>query len=352
VSIDIQYDVPLAPFTTLGLGGHARYFIPVYSIEDLREALAWARSKSHPFYVLGGGSNTIFCDAGFDGVVIHIRIRGCERSGSELTIGAGEVWDAVVIRSIESGLSGIECLSGIPGLAGATPVQNVGAYGQEVASTIVSVTGLNSETGELQTMKNGDCGFSYRNSVFKKGYPLIITEIVFRLSEIDPQPEYPELKEAFERNIETFIEKGNRDPDRPERLQLLRSTVLSIRRRKSMLIDPEDPDSKSAGSFFTNPVLDQAQYDEFRRRAACLGLKPPVFRSGEMIKLSAAWLVENSGFARGYTENGAGISKAHALALVNRGGTTEALLDLAGKITRSVRERFGIELEREPVFVC
>lgn len=351
MAIDIQRDVPLAPLTTLGLGGRARFFIPVYSTDDLREALAWTHAKAHPLYVLGGGSNTIFRDAGFDGVVIHLRMKNLERSGRDIAVAAGELWDDVVARSIEFGLSGIESLSGIPGLAGATPVQNVGAYGQEVASTIVSVKGLHSETGELQTVEKSDCGFAYRNSSFKRGYPLIITEVRFRLHEADPEPSYPELKEAFVRAVDSFVQEEGRDPDRRERLHLLRTSVLAIRRRKSMVVDAADPDSKSAGSFFTNPVLDEAQFEECRNRAVGLGLSLPAYPSGETVKLSAAWLVENSGFVRGYTENGVGISKAHALALVNRGGTTEALLALADKIVGSVKERFGVELEREPVLV-
>lgn len=349
MGIDIRRDVPLAPLTTLGLGGRARFFIPVYSTDDLREALAWTHAKAHPLYVLGGGSNTIFRDAGFDGTVIHLQMKGLERSGCDMTVAAGEVWDDVVARSIEYGLSGIESLSGIPGLAGATPVQNVGAYGQEVASTIVSVTGVHAETGEIRTVEKSDCGFAYRNSSFKRGYPLIITEVRFRLFDADPEPSYPELKEAFAKAVDSFANEKGRGPNRRESLQLLRTSVLSIRRRKSMVVDSSDPDSKSAGSFFTNPVLSEDQFEECRNRAARLGLSLPAYPSGETVKLSAAWLVENSGFVRGYTENGVGISKAHALALVNRGGTTEALLALADRIVDSVKERFGVELEREPV---
>lgn len=347
--MDVQSDVLLAPLTTLGLGGRARYYIPVYSVDDLREALEWTRKQSLSVYVLGGGSNTIFRDAGYDGAVIHIQLKGLTDDATELTVAAGEQWDNVVVHSIQRGLSGIECLSGIPGLAGSTPVQNVGAYGQEVAGTIQSVTGLHRHTGEEQTLQAAECGFSYRSSIFKRGYPLIITSVRFRLNESSPRPSYPELVRAYDEAREQFGKSNGRPPDRKEQLQLLRQSVLRIRRRKSMVVDAADPDSRSAGSFFTNPVLNREQFEQCRKMADSLGLTLPAYPSGESYKVSAAWLVENAGFSRGYTENGAGISKSHALALVNRGCTAEALLALSEKIRQTVRDRFGIELEREPV---
>ncbi len=348
----VEERVPLAPYTTLRLGGAARYFMEARSEGELRDALAWAAQQRLPVWILGGGSNLIVPDAGLPGLVIRIAIAGVEfaLAGSEtiLRAGAGVDWDEVVRQAVERGLAGIECLSGIPGLAGATPIQNVGAYGQEVADTLVSVTCLDRATLEPVEFGAAECDFGYRQSRFKgrDRDRFVVTGVTFRLGERRPEPRYPELRRAVESS------PGYAALPDARAVEAVRETVLGLRRRKSMVLDPEDPNTRSVGSFFTNPVLSGDQLERLVER--CRGLEGgaviPTFPAEDgRLKVPAAWLVEQAGFRRGYRRGGAGISTRHALALVNLGGSTAELLALAAEIEQGVAERFGVRLEREPV---
>jgi UDP-N-acetylmuramate dehydrogenase len=321
--------VDLAPLTTLRLGGPAKQLIEARTEAELLDAI---RSADPPVLVLAGGSNVVIADEGFDGTVVRVNTRGVERDGTRLTVAAGETWDALVERCIADGLQGFECLSGIPGSVGATPIQNVGAYGQEVAETVASVRVLDRETGRVEDMPAAACGFRYRSSVFKYRDRRTVLSVTFDLRPTTRSGplRYAELARAL------GIETGGTAP-----LRAVREAVLALRRRKGMVIDPADPDSVSAGSFFTNPILDTAPAGA-----------PTWPEADGRVKTSAAWLIERSGFHRGYGDGRVGISTKHTLALVNRGGATTAeLLALATEIATGVRERFGIGLVPEPVFV-
>ena len=351
----------LHDLTTLHLGGKAEFYVSARSLEEIVQALSFARDRKLPVCILGGGSNTIFSDQGFPGLVIHIHTRGIELIGEDertalLDVQAGEVWDDFVQHCISHGLAGVECLSGIPGFVGAVPIQNVGAYGQEVSRTIESVRCLDRITFEQVVFSNAECEFAYRQSRFKSYDKdrYVVLSVAFRLwRKTIEEPRYEELRQALTDSPLTGPENA-RPEERIEALLRLRQAVIALRKKKSMVVDPNDPESKSAGSFFMNPVLPRAQMEDFRRRMAEVGLSEyPDFpsESGESYKLSAAWLVENSGFAKGYSENGVGISSSHSLALVNRGGTTKALMQLSRKIQKRVFEFCGVWLEREPVLV-
>ncbi len=349
--------VPLAPYTSLGLGGEARHFAHCTSEEEVREALRWGRSRGLPVHVLGGGSNTLFDDAGYDGLVLHVGLLGVriEESGgvAAVSAAAGEDWDALVRRCIEVNLSGIECLSGIPGQVGATPMQNVGAYGQEVSDTIVEVRAIERDSGEGRTFANGECGFGYRTSRFKAEDRdrCIITGVTYRLPKSRrPEIRYPELQRRLEADgvdLESLAAGGPASA-------AVRDAVLDLRRGKAMLLD-SGPDSRSAGSFFLNPVLTGDQLADVRERWRERGgsaAEIPVYPAGGgRNKVAAAWLVERAGFAKGTLRGGAAISERHALALVNRGGGSADLLALAGEVAAGVRETFGVSLEPEPVYV-
>jgi UDP-N-acetylmuramate dehydrogenase len=358
----LQEHVPLAPMTTIGLGGPARYFAEAPSVDALRDALAWADAASVPVHLAGGGSNVIFPDAGFPGLVLRVGIRGLafREDGAEhvrVEAGAGEPWDDVVAGSVRRGLGGIECLSGIPGLTGATPIQNVGAYGQEVGGVVHRVRAIERRSGRPVDFAGTECGFRYRHSRFKgeDRDRYVIVGVDFRLrADAAPAIAYDELKRQ--------LQKAGTDPDAlprgPQGLMALRELVLSIRRRKSMLADPADPDARSAGSFFENPILTPDGFAVLVRRwregGGAGGI--PSFDAREpgrekAKKVPAAWLIEQSGFQRGLRRGGAGISSKHALALVNAGGTSKDLLALAEEIRRGVKARFGVDLEMEPVVV-
>lgn len=356
----LQEHVPLAPLTTLGLGGPARWLAACESLEDLREALRFAHSRRLRTTVIGGGSNIVAPDAGFDGVVIAVNLRGVvvKHDGDDVlvTAAAGEPWDDVVKHAVEYGWGGLECLSGIPGRVGATPIQNVGAYGQEVAETIAGVEVMDRTTLDRRHLPPAACAFGYRTSAFKVGglNNVIVTGVTFRLHpNAAPALRYPELQRFLEPSRHGRALKGG-----PEGLREVRTAVLALRRRKSMVIDPADPNSRSVGSFFTNPVLSLDAFDAARVRWKKTGSLEPVpsFPAGgqstgesPLVKVPAGWLVEHAGFAKGYREGNVGISTNHALALVNYGGSTSALLALAEKIQTGVRKTFGIRLEREPV---
>ncbi len=307
-------------------------------------AVREADAAGEPVLVLGGGSNLVVADDGFPGTVVRVATRGVERDGGRLTVQAGEPWDAVVERTVAEELAGFECLSGIPGLTGATPIQNVGAYGQDVSETIVSVRAYDRATGETRQMTPAECEFGYRTSLFKRNPGRwVVLAVTFAL---EPQAGSKPIQYA-ELARELGVEIGAAAP-----LRQVRDTVLRIRRGKGMVIDPADPDSRSAGSFFTNPILEA---EEFERLAERADTPPPAFPEPDgRVKTSAAWLVERAGFGRGYGLPGpVAVSSKHSLALTNRGGaTTEQLLALAGEIAAGVRARFGVVLVPEPVIVC
>lgn len=342
--MDIQESIPLAPLTTLQVGGSARFFALARSIEDIEAALAFARKRDLLVFILGGGSNVLVSDKGWPGLVLQIGIRGIEQSESRSIVGAGENWDNFVSHAVEKNYAGIECLSGIPGSVGGTPVQNVGAYGQEVSETIVSVLAFDRRDNHVRELRSDQCGFSYRRSIFNSAERerYIILRVTYALrSNGEPTLRYADLQKYF----------AGRDGT--PTLSDARQAVLEIRARKGMLISPGDPDSCSAGSFFKNPVLTQSQYEDVIRRAEARHLQVPSYPAlAQQHKLSAAWLVENSGFSKGYSKGHVGISNKHSLAIVNRGGATAAeIIALKEEIQAKIERVWGIELEPEPVSV-
>jgi UDP-N-acetylmuramate dehydrogenase len=332
------------------VGGRARFFLEAASEEDVARALAWASARSVPTLVLGGGSNLLVADRGFDGLVLRVRITGirAENRGDTVLVGAGagERWDDVVALAVARGWAGIECLSGIPGDVGATPIQNVGAYGQEVADTIVDVRLVERATGAAVVFDAARCGFGYRDSVFKREAAdrFVVVAVRFALRPGGaPALRYGELSARF--------------ADRPApSLAEVRDTVIALRRGKSMVLDPADENGKSAGSFFMNPTLDSAAVDLVRERARDAlgpGEKMPEFPAEHgKIKLSAAWLIERAGFRKGTRDGAVGISTRHSLALVNNGGATAAeIVAFARRVRDGVHARFGVTLVPEPVMV-
>lgn len=343
----ILENVPLAPLTTLQVGGPARHFAEASTIVDVRAAVDQARSRQWHLFVLGGGSNLVISDSGWPGLVLKIAITGMDfrlESGQAIfDVGAGEIWDKFVMTAVERDCAGIECMSGIPGSVGGTPVQNVGAYGQEVAATITSVQALDLRDGQVRELCNEACGFEYRTSIFnttqKDRY--IILRVTYALTPGgEPHIEYADLKKYF---------AGHNRPN----LREVREAVRQIRATKSMLITPGDEDARSAGSFFKNPVLSNAEYQVLSERAATRNLHIPSYPALDARrKVSAAWLVEQSGFQKGYTRGPVGISRKHALAIVNRGGATAAdVIAFKNEIQQRVLDEFGIDLQPEPVFV-
>jgi UDP-N-acetylmuramate dehydrogenase len=327
--------VELAPLTTLRLGGPARSFVEATTEAELVEAAHGAA------LILAGGSNVVIADEGVPGTVVRIATRGVERDGVRLTVAAGEEWDPLVAMCVAEGLQGFECLSGIPGSVGATPIQNVGAYGQEVSETVESVRVFDRETGRVEDMPAAACGFVYRGSVFKYRDRRVVLSVSFRMnrSPVSGPIRYAELARKLDVPI------GGSAP-----LADVRQAVLELRRGKGMVIDPADPDSVSAGSFFTNPILPAPDFDALAERAD--GAAPAWPEPDGRIKTSAAWLIERAGFHRGYGNGRVGISTKHTLALINRGGATTAeLMALAREIAAGVQERFGIALHPEPVLV-
>ena len=350
--LSLKENVPLAPFTTFGVGGPARYFSEVSTSAVMATGLTWARTKGLPVFVLGGGSNVIIADQGFAGLVLRNAIDGVETSEEDgrvtVAAGAGEDWDGLVARCIEREWAGFECLSGIPGSVGATPIQNVGAYGQDVAETIVSVGAIDVQTGMRVEFTNAECGFEYRTSRFKTRdrNRFVITRVTYRLAKnAKPKVRYMELQLRL-------TGAGIKTPG----LLDVREAVLAIRRSKAMVIDPADTDSRSVGSFFVNPVVTQEEFEKIQSHAARHGVNAeniPTFPAGGgRVKLAAAWLIEQSGFERGYRYGNVGISRKHSLAIVNRGGgLAREVLELAGRIKFRVRETFAVTLVPEPLFV-
>jgi UDP-N-acetylmuramate dehydrogenase len=340
----------LAPLTTLRLGGPARRIVEARSEAGAIEAVRAADAAREPLLLLAGGSNVVIADAGFPGTVVRLLTRGISHCDDGLIeVQAGEPWDPFVERCVSEGLAGIECLSGIPGSVGATPIQNVGAYGQDVSETIVGVRVYDRTTGRVEEHGNEACEFTYRSSAFKRNPGRwIVLAVTFAL---DRRPQSRPI--AYAELARTLgVELGATAP-----LRDVREAVLELRRGKGMVIDPDDPDSVSAGSFFTNPILDPADFEALRARVAERlgdGACPPAFSEPDgRVKTSAAWLVERAGYGRGYGMPGpAAISTKHSLALTNRGGaTTHELLALAREVAAGVERELGVRLVPEPVLV-
>lgn len=348
MSLMIRENVPLAPLTTLKVGGPARLFARAESESDVADAVALAAERELALFVLGGGSNVVIADHGFDGLVLHIALRGvaAEHRNGEAVVEAraGEDWDEFVRFCVERDLAGVECLSGIPGSVGAVPVQNVGAYGQEVADTLIRVRAFDRRARRFVELSRDECGFGYRSSIFNgaERNRFIITAVAFRLRVGGaPTLTYQDLRARF----------GDGRPSLAE----VRRAVLDVRRAKGMVIDPTDPDTRSVGSFFKNPVLTRAEFARLERRCATLGLASvPHFDAGnERVKVPAAWLIERAGFAKGHCRGGACISTKHSLAIVNRSGqaTAAEIIALKDEIQQRVAALFAIELVPEPVLV-
>jgi UDP-N-acetylmuramate dehydrogenase len=329
---------PLSEYTTLRLGGPARELVEAASSEEAVEAL---REAEGPTLVLAGGSNVVIGDEGFDGTVVLLRGGGIEADGDLVRVEAGQVWDAFVAWTVAEGRSGVECLSGIPGSVGATPIQNVGAYGQEVAHTIAAVQVWDRESDEIRDWTPAECDFAYRHSVFKHNDRYLVMSVDFRLEPggLSQPIAYAELAKRL------GVEVGDRVP-----LADARDAVIELRRGKGMVLDADDHDTWSAGSFFTNPIIDAHDYHELAERA---GGEPPHWPSGEgKVKVSAAWLIGAAGFEKGHRKGNVSLSTKHTLALTNRGGATTAeLLALATEVADKIESDFGIRLHPEPVMV-
>lgn len=346
--------VPLAPLSTLEVGGPARYFLRAEDAASVEAGVAWAAERGLPLLVLGGGSNIVVADEGFPGLVLHMALRGLAftadgREGAEVQAAAGEPWDDLVAATVERGWAGLECLSGIPGLVGATPIQNVGAYGQDVSETIERVTVFDLRTGRVADLSNQECRFAYRTSRFKREdrHRYVILGVTYRLRPAAPPAvRYPELSAHLA------------GLGRAASLSEVRAAVLEIRRRKSMVIDPEDPNRRSVGSFFMNPVVPPQTAEAVRATVRGMGRdeqadRMPAFPTADgHVKLSAAWLIEQAGLTRGHVRGAAAISTSHTLAIVNRGGATaREVVALAREVRQRVQDTFGIVLVPEPVFV-
>ena len=340
----------LADYTTLRLGGPARGFVRAGTEDELIDAVRSADAAGEPVLILGGGSNLVVSDEGFDGTVVQVATRGVSRDDGPggLTVAAGEDWDAVVARSVAEGLAGLECLSGIPGLTGATPIQNVGAYGQEVSETITQVRVYDRVTGDVLEIPNERCDFGYRTSRFRGAGRFVVLGVEFELAVqvLSAPVRYAELAAALGVPVGGQAESAE-----------ARAAVIELRQRKGMVIDPADPDTRSAGSFFVNPVLDApalAAVEAAARARWGPQTRVPHFAAGDgLVKVPAAWLIEQAGFGKGYNPgDGARISAKHTLALVNSGtASTAALLALAREIRDGVRDAFGVSLAPEPVLV-
>jgi UDP-N-acetylmuramate dehydrogenase len=337
--LNILENISLAQMTTLEVGGPACYFATARSESDILEAFQFARSNDLPVFILGGGTNVLISDNGFAGLVIQIALKGVSVDGETVVAAAGEDWDALVARCIERQLAGIECLSGIPGTVGGTPVQNVGAYGQEVSETIASVRCYDRVTNKFLEISNEACQFTYRTSIFNSSERnrYVVLSVAYSLKKNgDAKIVYKDLIGRF----------GSRGPSLSE----TREAVLAIRRSKSMVIDENDPNRRSAGSFFKNPIVAKARFDEIA--ASHTGAVPSFPASDGYVKIPAAWLIENSGFRKGYQMGKAGLSTNHTLAVINRGGANASdIVKLKNVIRSAVSDKFRINLETEPIFV-
>jgi UDP-N-acetylmuramate dehydrogenase len=346
-----RFGAALSELTTLRVGGRARRLVEAETDEELVEAVGAADAAGEPVLILAGGSNLVISDDGFDGTVVRVASRGLSirTSGerAELDVAAGASWDELVARCVAEQLAGVECLSGIPGATGATPIQNVGAYGQEVSQTIAGVRTYDRQARAVIELTAAECGFGYRSSAFRHADRHVVLGVRFVLerSAAARPVRYSELARAL------TVAAGARPP-----ASAVREAVLELRRAKGMVIDPDDPDSTSAGSFFVNPILSAERFGALEQRAAQLlgeDVRPPAWPEGHgRVKTSAAWLIERAGFHRGYGNGRAGISQKHTLAIVNRGGASaNELIALAREIRDGVRASFGVTLRPEPTLV-
>lgn len=342
--MEILENIPLAPFSTLGVGGPAKYFSRARTAEKLIDLFDRADQKGEDVFILGGGSNILVSDAGFDGLVIRIEIGGIHFESDAdtvlVTAEAGEDWDGFVRECVDRNLAGLECLTGIPGTVGGTPVQNVGAYGQEVSETIVSVRCFDRASKAIVELSNDECGFEYRKSIFNTSERdrYVVLSVVYRLVPGgEPKITYKDLQQRFLGGVPSLKET--------------REAVMTIRREKSMVIDPADPNSRSAGSFFKNPIVTTSVADSIAEEVG-LDSIPQFQTGGEGVKIPAAWLIEQAGFRKGYALGSAGISAKHSLAIINRGSATSAeIVALKDLIQKNVLDKFGIRLQPEPIFV-
>jgi UDP-N-acetylmuramate dehydrogenase len=348
--VDIQENIPLAPLTTFKVGGPARYFADATTEEEVKHAVVWAAEHRAPLFVLGGGSNLVISDEGWPGLVLKISIEGIHSSsageGKYFQAGAGANWDALVGCAVDENCAGMECMSGIPGTVGGTPIQNVGAYGQEVSDTISYVRVLEIADGNIIEFSNAECKFAYRSSIFNTSHRAryIVLSVTYQLTpDGPPKIEYADLKKHFAESKE--------EPT----LEQVREAVLAIRKSKAMLIEEGDEDSRSAGSFFKNPVVtpvEAARIEELARSRNPEQVFPRYPAEKGLVKLSAAWLVEQAGIRKGYSLGRAGISFKHSLAIVNRGGATaHDIVALSNEVEKKVFDVWGIKLQPEPVFV-
>jgi len=342
--LEIQSDRPLAGLCTLEVGGSAQYFAQASSETDLEAALRFARQGQLDLTVLGGGSNVVIADAGVSGLVLRIALMGRQvthsKRGVELQIAAGEPWDDFVGWCVAQGWAGLECLSGIPGTVGATPIQNVGAYGQEVSSTLTSVRAFDRTENRWLQLSNADCVFAYRSSIFKKQHAgrYVVTGVNYCLTPGGaPLLKYEELTRAFD---------GQSSPPLP----LVRDTVIALRRKKSMVLETSDSNRRSCGSFFLNHVVTASELEHIRSVAS---KAPPAFPQGNgAFKVPAAWLIEQAGFQKGYCRGPVGLSTRHALAVVcHEGATASNVVAFAHEVRRGVQDRFAVKLRPEPVFL-
>jgi UDP-N-acetylmuramate dehydrogenase len=350
-------EVPLAPYTTFQIGGPARWFAEAASEDDIAAGIAFAGERRLPLFVLGGGSNLLVSDGGFPGLVLRIALRGIDsgidsdidsdqgKGQSIVSAAAGEDWDGLVAYAVAAGYGGIECLSGIPGTAGGTPVQNVGAYGQEVSQTIVMVRAFDRSTSQFVNLPAAACGFSYRRSIFNSSQRerYVVSRVEYRLSKDAPANfVYADVARYF----------ASRNVTSPT-LAEVRDAVRSIRAQKGMLLVPGDADCRSAGSFFKNPIVPAAKLDSVAQELGIERQGIPAYPAQDgQVKISAAWLIERAGFAKGYALGNAGISSRHTLALINRGGASAAeVIALRDKVIDAVASRFAVRLEPEPVWL-
>ncbi len=348
IKTKIKENVELKNLTTLKIGGLARFFVSAETEEEVVEAIGFAEENTLEIFILGGGSNVLIADEGFDGLVLQVNLRGIEFENEtdgivKVSARAGEDWDEFVGICVEKNLAGIECLSGIPGLIGGTPIQNVGAYGQEVSETISTVRVFDRRSKELLVLKKSDCKFKYRSSIFntteKNRFIVLAVDYILRKNG-EPKIVYKDLIDLFERKT----------PD----LHETRVAVCRIRAEKAMLVRQVGLDSQSAGSFFKNPVIGRTKFAEVVETAENLGIEniPGFAVDSKNIKIPAAWLIEKAGFHKGFVKGNAGLSTKHALALTNRGNATaKDIIELKNEIQKKVKEIFGIELTPEPVFV-
>jgi UDP-N-acetylmuramate dehydrogenase len=345
--VNVEHYVPLAPRCTLGVGGAARFFVRAQDERSLVEALEWADRGGVFVRVLGSGSNIVIADEGLDGLVIRIGLRGRktrEESDTdvELTAAAGEPWDDLVAYAVGRGFAGLECLSGIPGLVGAAPIQNVGAYGQDVSETVSRVRVYDRISRDITTLSPDDCGFAYRDSIFKSVAPdrYVVLDVTFRLKRGGaPAVRYPELAKRLESD-------GLSAPT----LDDVRRTVMALRAAKSMVLEASDENRRSCGSFFLNPIVVADEIPRIERRVGVQAQMPRFEQPDGQVKLSAAWLIERAGFAKGQRRGAVGLSTRHALAVVcHDNAKSHAVISFAREIRDRVRDRFGVTLSPEPV---